>query len=393
MTEIRLPLLALGCITLLGSLATHMFVPALPAAAADLGVEPAAIQQAISLYVLGLGLSQPAWGMLSDSVDRRKVLAASVLLFLIGTIATGAARSLELLLTARFVQGAAAAGTLIASRAIVASASAPGSATRSLATLTSVTLVSPALAPLCGSLIAAAAGWRSLFLILAVLAAVGLAFVLRLPPMPALNARRGATAILRSFARPLRSRAFLTAVAANALIVSAFYIFLAASPFILGGGLHLSALSLGLCYSAIAGSMLAGTLMVRRHHRQDSRRLEAVGLGALILAAIGLAVEATAPAISAPGFVAPMTLLGLGSGIVAPIVLASAIEAEASSAGSAASLFGAIQMLATAALSSLVTLSAQESRFTIGAIAAAALAGAALLAVTFRRQPGRSAEI
>jgi hypothetical protein len=87
---------------------------------------------------------------------------------------------------------------------------------------------------------------------------------------------------------------------------------------------------------------------------------------------------------SVAGFLLPMALLGFGSGIVAPIVLASAIEAEASSAGSAASIFGAIQMLATAALSSLVTLMAREARFTIGAIAAAALAGALLLAFTLR---------
>jgi DHA1 family bicyclomycin/chloramphenicol resistance-like MFS transporter len=384
MTGHRLPLLALGGITLLGSLATHMFVPALPAAAADLGVAPAAMQQASSVYVLGLGISQPGWGMASDALDRSHVLAASVLLFLLATIAAGLSQSLELLLAARFVQGAAGAGTLIVSRAIVASDSGPGGAARSLATLTAVTLVSPALAPLCGSLIAALAGWRSLFALLALLAAAGLAFVLRQPGMPPSAPPRSAAAILRGYWQPLRRPAFLNAVAINALIVSAFYIFLAASPFILGGGFGLPPLALGLCYSAIAGAMLAGTLVTRRYHRADSRRLEMIGLAALVIAAIGLAAEALTGIDSVAGFLLPMALLGFGSGIVAPIVLASAIEAEASSAGSAASIFGAIQMLATAALSSLVTLMAREARFTIGAIAAAALAGALLLAFTLR---------
>src|SRR3954462_7504179 len=93
----RRRLLALGGLPALGSLATHMFVPALPAAAAELHAPAAAIQQAISLYVLGLALGQPIWGPIADGFDRKRVLGASILLFAIASAAAAAAGSLELL--------------------------------------------------------------------------------------------------------------------------------------------------------------------------------------------------------------------------------------------------------------------------------------------------------
>jgi DHA1 family bicyclomycin/chloramphenicol resistance-like MFS transporter len=380
-------LLALGGITALGSLATHMFVPALPQAAAELGVAPQAMQQAISIYLLGLGLGQPVWGPLSDCFDRRSVLGASVLLFLAGTIAAAAAGSLEILLAARLVQAVGGAGTLIACRALVSAASAPGEGARSHATHAPIKRFSPARAPLCGSLIAAAAGWRSLFVLLALLAAAGLVLVRRLPAMPPAGERPDLTGIGRAYLGLLGNAGFVTAVAANALIVASFYIFLAASPFILGGLFRLSPLRLGLCYAAIAGAMLAGTLTLR-FLGAAPRRLEAIGLTLLLAGSAWLGVEAWLSLDSALAFVLPLALLGYGSGLIAPLVLASALETDTRWAGSAASLFGSVQMLATALLSAAATLALHGADQIAAAIAASAAVGALLLVA--RRATARS---
>jgi DHA1 family bicyclomycin/chloramphenicol resistance-like MFS transporter len=356
-----------------------MFVPALPQAAVELGVPAAAMQQTISVFLLGLGLSQPIWGPVSDSFDRRAVLAASLLLFLAGTLAAAIAPSLALLLAARWVQGAGAAGALITCRAIVSATSAPGSTARNLAHLTAITLVSPALAPLAGSLIAAAAGWRSLFVILSFLAACGLALLLRLPPTPPAFTEGRLAAIATGYRRLLANSEFNLAVAANAFLVASFYIYLAASPFILQHDFGLSSLALGLCYATVASAMIAGTLTIGRFHQPGGRRLESIGLVAIAAGGIWLGGEALAGLAGPSGLILPMALLGFGSGILAPLVLASAIQAEAGFAGSAASIFGTVQTLATAGLSALVTLALGSSTGAIAAVAASALTGAAVL--------------
>lgn len=55
------PLWLLAMVTFSGTLAMHVFVPALPKAATDLGVGIATMQMTVSLHILGLALGQLAY--------------------------------------------------------------------------------------------------------------------------------------------------------------------------------------------------------------------------------------------------------------------------------------------------------------------------------------------
>jgi DHA1 family bicyclomycin/chloramphenicol resistance-like MFS transporter len=70
----RAPLWLLAMLTFTGTLAMHIFVPALPIAAADLGVGFSAMQMTISLYILGLAIGQIIYGPVSDRFGRRPAL-------------------------------------------------------------------------------------------------------------------------------------------------------------------------------------------------------------------------------------------------------------------------------------------------------------------------------
>ncbi len=65
------PLWLLGLITFSGTLAMHIFAPALPAAARDLHASSAAIQLTMSVYILGLAAGQLVYGPLADYFGRR----------------------------------------------------------------------------------------------------------------------------------------------------------------------------------------------------------------------------------------------------------------------------------------------------------------------------------
>ena len=54
----------LGAITALGSLAIHMFVPAMPIAAAMLRASPSVVQLTLTLYLVGVGTGQIVSGPL-----------------------------------------------------------------------------------------------------------------------------------------------------------------------------------------------------------------------------------------------------------------------------------------------------------------------------------------
>jgi len=65
-------------VTMTGTMAMHVFVPAMPAAAADLGTSPSLIQSTITLYIVGLAAGQLIYGPLSDRFGRRPVLLVSL---------------------------------------------------------------------------------------------------------------------------------------------------------------------------------------------------------------------------------------------------------------------------------------------------------------------------
>jgi hypothetical protein len=75
-------LLLLAAIGALGSMAIHMFVPAIPSVARDLRAEPGTIQLAVTLYLIGIGAGQLAAGTLADGLGRRPVMLAGLVLFM-----------------------------------------------------------------------------------------------------------------------------------------------------------------------------------------------------------------------------------------------------------------------------------------------------------------------
>jgi MFS family permease len=61
------PLWLLTLITFSGTLAMHIFVPALPEAARSLGASIGEMQLTMSVYIFGLAVGQLAYGPLSDA--------------------------------------------------------------------------------------------------------------------------------------------------------------------------------------------------------------------------------------------------------------------------------------------------------------------------------------
>ena len=68
------PLWLLVLVTFSGTLAMHMFVPALTVAGHDLNVDAATIRMTISVYIFGLAVGQLVYGPLSDVFGRRPTL-------------------------------------------------------------------------------------------------------------------------------------------------------------------------------------------------------------------------------------------------------------------------------------------------------------------------------
>jgi DHA1 family bicyclomycin/chloramphenicol resistance-like MFS transporter len=139
-------------------------LPALPRISEDLF--PDQVNHAgliITSFVLGMGLGTFIAGPLSDTYGRKRVIYLGAALYILAAVAAWAAGSLEVLLAARVIQGIGAAAPRTVSVAIVRDLFGGREMARLMSFIMLVFTLIPAIAPLLGSIIIGAFGWRSIF--------------------------------------------------------------------------------------------------------------------------------------------------------------------------------------------------------------------------------------
>src|ERR671927_1244815 len=86
-----------------------MLATGLPVIAGELG-RISDVSWVVTAYVVAAAAATPLWGKLGDRLGRKRLLEASLALFLTASALCGLAGDITLLVAARAVQGAAAGG-------------------------------------------------------------------------------------------------------------------------------------------------------------------------------------------------------------------------------------------------------------------------------------------
>lgn len=160
--------LVLGLLTGLAAVSVDMSLPAIPQMVDALATTMSLGQLIVGLFMAGLALGQVPAGLLSDRLGRMPVLYGGVGIFTFAALLCSISTSIELMLAARFLQGLGASVGVVVARAIVRDIASGKDAARLMAALVMIFTAAPMLAPLIGSFLVTAWGWRSSFLAIAV---------------------------------------------------------------------------------------------------------------------------------------------------------------------------------------------------------------------------------
>ena len=108
----------LAGLSVLGFLATDMYLPAFSAIQQDLNTSAASVSASLSLFLAGFAIGQLFWGPLSDRYGRKPILLTGLAIFAIGCLGMLWVRDATLMLALRFIQaiGVCAAATARRSR-------------------------------------------------------------------------------------------------------------------------------------------------------------------------------------------------------------------------------------------------------------------------------------
>ena len=162
----------LACLGMLGPFSIDTCLPVFSGIAASIGATPVEMQQTLSSYLLGFAVMNLFHGALSDSLGRRPVVLAGVLLFTLASLGCALSNNIGELVFFRALQGMSSGAGMVVSRAIIRDMFPPVDAQRVMSQVTIYFGIAPAVAPLFGGFLFAHYNWHSIFWLLVVLVAV-----------------------------------------------------------------------------------------------------------------------------------------------------------------------------------------------------------------------------
>lgn len=376
---IRAPLWLLVLVTLSGTLAMHMFVPAMPDAAADLQASTSAMQMTISLYILGLAFGQLIYGPLSDGFGRRPLLIAGLAIYVLAGAAAALSQNESTLVLARLFQALGGCAGLALGRAIVRDTAQGNTAVKDQALLNLIMMAGPGMAPLLGSFLALQFGWRSVFYALVLLGLITLTATWRLMPETSASTGKVSPAALASdYKSLLSSPSFLAYAFGGGCATTAIYSFIAAAPFIITRDLHRPAQEVGIYLALLIVGLSVGNAATRQLIGRYSLERLLIGGNALsVVAALVLVTCALAGQLHIASVTALMFLFTVGAGIASPAALTKGLNVDHHLVGSAAGLYGFTQMSVGAICTSLVALGDDPALTAFMVLACTAILGQA----------------
>lgn len=149
-------------IPFLAGTAIDLYVPSLPAITNYFHVPNHLVQLGIGLYMLGYGVGQIFFGILSDSWGRKKVLLGSVIFFTAVSLLAVWSPNVQLLNICRLLQGLAIAG-LATGRAVTMDYFADLELTKAITAISISWSLGPIIGPFIGGYLQHCFGWQADF--------------------------------------------------------------------------------------------------------------------------------------------------------------------------------------------------------------------------------------
>ena len=348
----------LAGLSVLGFLATDMYLPAFAAIQADLQTPASAVSASLSLFLAGFAAAQLLWGPLSDRYGRKPVLLIGLTIFALGSLGMLWVENAATLLILRFVQAVGVCAAAVIWQALVTDYYPSQTVNRIFATIMPLVGLSPALAPLLGSWLLVHFSWQAIFATLFAITVVLILPIFWLKPTTKArnNSQDGLT-----FTDLLRSKTYRGNVLIYAACSASFFAWLTGSPFILSE-MGYSPAVIGLSYVPQTIAFLIGGYGCRAALQKWQGKQLLPWL--LVLFAVSVIATWAAGFISHVSLVEiliPFCVMAIANGAIYPIVVAQALRPFPHATGRAAALQNTLQLglcfLASLVVSWLISIS------------------------------------
>ncbi len=353
-----------------GMLGIDIHLASMPHIMHYLHTDKAHIQQSISVFLLGIGLSLLFYGPLSDRYGRKPIVIFGLLLAALSSYATTFSTNIHQFLITRFLQGVGSGVCLGLGRTMVADVlqgqrlAATGSYFSLFITL------SPLLAPMLGGYIQHWFGWQANFMVLGMF----MAFALGLYAFfcPETNKHKNPHAcnprmIYRNYKNLSLHRIFVAATGISGIAMASNMAYATTSAFILQVQFQISPVVYGWLTAAVGMGGIIGKLINPTAVRKaGSRKTLLSGLLLLISAGLWMLVFIATQSLNATLMLIAVFLTAIGQPLILSVTMSKALSPFHDKRGAAGALYGSFQMLVAFLVSALVGSLAHDGAIVLG---------------------------
>ncbi|PNH99766.1 purine nucleoside transporter PunC [Vibrio diazotrophicus] len=358
----KLQLFYLATLSMLGFIATDMYLPAFKAMEIDFATGPEQIALSLTIFLVGMAIGQLIWGLASDKFGHRNTLAAGLVLFTIASLGLAFADQVWQLLTLRFIQAIGVCAPAVIWQAMVIQRYSNQSQ-QIFATIMPLVALSPALAPQLGVLLAESFGWPSIFVALTV---IGMALITATMAQDNKKAEIKQTSIAADIKALLASKAYLGNVLIYATASAAFFAYLTGMPEIMAQ-LGYSTKDIGLSFiPQTVAFMLGGYLGKVAVKKFDDERVLRHLIGLFSVASLLIFIASQWQLESIWPILTPFCLIAVANGALYPIVVNRALANAKQAPATAAGLQNSLQICISSLSSALVASMASQAQMVIG---------------------------
>lgn len=332
----------LAGLSIIGFLATDMYLPVFDVMRSDLATSKSNIGASLTLYLGGFAIAQLLWGPFSDRYGKGKAILSGLSIFVLTSVGIFFTKDIVVLLGLRLLQAIGACSAAVCWQALVIDRYPESETHKIFASIMPLVALSPALSPLVGVYISHHFGWRYIFIILALIAFMLILYTLSLSK----SSSPGTKAIIeeKSYQSFFQSKKYLGYVMIYAFSSAGFFAWLTGCPFFLKE-LGYSESEIGLSFVPQTIAFMAGGYGYRLlANKIDGKRYlpYLVTLYSVCMVTLLLIGVFTIPTLSI--LLVPFCFMALANGAANPIVVAQALTPFAENSGKASALQNTLQL-------------------------------------------------
>lgn len=368
---------------------TDIYLPAFPDMMRHFDVSEGVIQSLLTWNFVGICLSGPFYGPLSDSFGRKKPLLVALGAFFLGSVLTLVAANFDQMLWGRILQGIGSGGCFTLGTAIIFDAFQKEKAMEAISRLNVIIPVVMAGAPLAGGYLNHQFGFRSNFLAIAAFVfcslIVSLFFFSETHPKEKRSPFKMAT-IVRDFGRVFTSLPFWQLTVLMSFIFSGYIVFLSGTSVLFVVELGVSKVAFPLYQGMILAAWVgAGLVMKRVTLKVGSAKLKRMGM-LLFSTGGGILAVATVIAPESPLLLSiGMIPFALGGNWLMSLYFPEGMEILPDVKGITASLLTSVRLLLSAFIIGISSVLYNQTIYPIAALVVGSIVGTILLVMAYER--------